>query len=102
MMNNPPEEIRLRMERYWGPWEALVGLPIPDDASYFDPDRLVWAAKDEMCKFDAWSKAVSSGKAKMTDKVNGWRKCHTENYWCYYAKITPDWPQSTSGRGAAS
>lgn len=85
-----PDEVRERNESYWGPWEAKVGLPVPDDAPRFDPNRLVWAAKSEMSRCDAWIKALRTNKAKQTKRINGWRKCHTENYWCYYAKITPE------------
>ena len=53
----------------------------------FHPSRLVWYPKTEMSKCEAWIRAVETGIGKFVKGKhgNGWRKCHTENYWCYYA-----------------
>ena len=52
-----------------------------------DPKRVIWALKSEASKCDTWIKALKSKKAAWAEDLNGWRKCHTENYWAYYALI---------------
>ena len=83
-----PLEVKEKMERYWNPFELLLGLEPPDDAEYFDPNRLVFFPKETVSRCDAWIKTLKTKKAKFEKgkNGNGWRKCHTENYWCYYAK----------------
>lgn len=77
-----PEEVVKHVKEYFlhtltdeGKW---VDLP-------FDPTRIVYAAKTDTWRGGTWAKALKTGIAAWGDKKNGWRKCHTKNYWVYYA-----------------
>jgi len=52
-----------------------------------DPERVTWARKVDTSKDATWRYAVKSGRAIFQDKRNGWRKCHTDAYWVYWAEI---------------
>lgn len=94
MSQSCPEEVLTHNERYWSSWAKILGLPeTPEDES-FDIERLVWYPKSSVSRCQAWINALKTKKAVYTDGQNGWRKCHTENYWCYYAKI----PNETRSR----
>jgi hypothetical protein len=47
-----------------------------------DPTRLVYRAKADVSRCDTWFEALKLHP--MGEKINPWRKCHTEHYWSYY------------------
>ena len=53
-----------------------------------DESRVIWGPTREP-KAAVWRRALRSGKANFDQvaRENGWRKCHTQNYWVYYAKV---------------
>ena len=63
-----------------------------------DLTRVVFAAKADQSRCGTWEAALRTKKAKHVNEKNGngWRKCHTENYWVYYARDLPDPAKETS------
>ena len=56
----------------------------------FDHARVVFFAKTVRSQCHAWELALETkigGQGADGPWGNGWRKCHTENYWVYYAKF---------------
>ena len=61
-----------------------------------DPERILFFDKKEVSKRDAWQQARTKSEeygVKVTPPnfvldfyLYGWRRCHTENYWCYFAQ----------------
>jgi len=90
-MSDCPKEVRENAERRFSSLSKLLGYPErqKEKDNAFDIDRLVWYPKVTFSRCDAWIAALKTKKALYSDSQNGWRKCHTENFWCYYAeKIT--------------
>jgi hypothetical protein len=59
-----------------------------DTREPFDPARLFWFPKVTTEKCDGWLEVYAkSAELKVKDEhaYKGWRKCHTKNYWCWYA-----------------
>jgi len=55
-----------------------------------DPTRIVFARKSNLSRSEVWDRARASGRAILSDGRNGWRKCHTNNFWAYYAVEVSD------------
>lgn len=47
-----------------------------------NPKCLVFRAKTEVSRCETWFEALKLHP--MGEKINPWRKCHTEHYWAYY------------------
>jgi len=76
-----PTEVTARLEASYGPHTWCPELT-------FCASRVVFFPKEEVDRCTAWIRARKTGIARDQegDYGNGWRKCHTENYWVYYAK----------------
>jgi len=56
--------------------------------SAVDPGRVAAFPKESVWRGAAWDATVKYGKTigvKEGENYSGWRKCHTEDYWVYYA-----------------
>jgi len=89
-----PQEVLAKVSGRFGSLSYKLGrepfgCEKPEDE--FDPQRIVFYPKSEVSKVGAWIETVRSKRALFVEKANGWRKCHTDNYWCYYAKELPKW-----------
>lgn len=65
-----PDEIKLAVTKRFGeikPWRLVIGNKLT------------------ISKCDTWILALRTRIAVFRDQRNGWRKCHTDNYWVYYA-----------------
>ena len=83
-----PEEVLKRALWRWGPQDRLPEILRDKDQKPFDPDLLFWFPKKEISRGSAWSFVYGKStelKVKDEKKYKGWRKCHTENYWAWYA-----------------
>ena len=80
-----PEEVRVAVVQYF-----LTGVRcgMLVQLRRLDESRVIWGPTREP-KAAVWRRARWSGKAAFEDgpRGNGWRKCHTQNYWVYYAKV---------------
>lgn len=87
-----PKEVLERQVFYWSPLHLkLADFPPDESDPLFDASRLVYRSKDKFSRCQTWAAALKTGIAKQEEGKwgNGWRKCHTENYWCYYARYLP-------------
>jgi hypothetical protein len=83
-----PEEVLERALRAFGPQDHISELLRDQDRRPFDTALLFWYPKADICRGSAWDKAASHSerlRVKKEHKYWGWRKCHTEHYWCWYA-----------------
>ena len=82
-----PDEVREQVTRRFC-------VRLTEDARWvedpLDERRIIWAPKATTERFDTWVLARKSGIAVFKDgrgHRNGWRKCHTDNFWVYYAFV---------------
>ena len=87
-MSEIPAEVLERALARWGPQDHLPEILRDEDRDTLDPKRLVWFSKSEIDRGTAWFKTYArTEELGVVDehRYKGWRKCHTENYWCWYA-----------------
>ena len=86
-MDELPDEVRERVAHYFSSLRIKLGKFAPIRV---DPTRVMYGHKDKTTRSEVWQRAQRSGKARPGTKEQpqrqGWRKCHSENYWIYYAK----------------
>jgi hypothetical protein len=66
-------------------WERASWHRAPEP---LDPTHVSWYPRDTTSRGTAWRKTIKYGEAlKVASryKYNGWRRCHTEHYWAWYA-----------------
>lgn len=74
-----PKEVWDRVMWCYG---ARPGFPSLGGITDVDPSRVSFFAKDQKSRACGW--AATTKKVGDINNRNPWRKCHTENYWCWY------------------
>ena len=84
-MDELPREVREAIERRFLREFDGDGLRV---VGRVNPRRVIWGHKAHEAKMHVWGRAIRSGVARLDEGPygNGWRKCHTANYWVYYAR----------------